>query len=437
MSGSLTSQTWVICTARASRSVPRLRPRPPGADDTQAMRSLASPCARRRSREMVGAVAPAEPSRKVRAVGSVHGSSGWKDEAGDASFPRMYPGRAPSKKNPGFDESLAGSVWQLGRTRHISNTSPMNGSSPRSGVPHVAPLNRRDASLPPWPARRRALPTRPCGRARPDARRASPKRLRHEEVDQPLGFPTRPDDPSRVPATGQGTRASTIELNYDLQSDFAERCSRSCAPSARWPATSASITACASFLFWPYSLSSTSPPTGRGMELAGQDGEPARAGTPQPARRARRVQSLDQGPRPVRSRSLPARHRSRRENCSHRPEARRVPEHRNIFFNGWLLSPRDMIEFRDGFKNKHVRVHFERATSCSSVPPDWILELGSRIATSTKWSRQEGRPLRWSASGRARRHDRLARRDGGVRQGRYRTISRSSFPPFAPLPPRR
>jgi L-ribulose-5-phosphate 3-epimerase len=31
----------------------------------------------------------------------------------------------------------------------------------------------------------------------------------------------------------------------------------------------------------------------------------------------------------------------------------------NIFFSGYLLSPADMIAFVDGFKSRHVRVHFD------------------------------------------------------------------------------
>ena len=31
----------------------------------------------------------------------------------------------------------------------------------------------------------------------------------------------------------------------------------------------------------------------------------------------------------------------------------------NIFFNGYLMTPAEMNAFVDGFKSKHVRVHFD------------------------------------------------------------------------------
>ncbi|MGL4555111.1 MAG: sugar phosphate isomerase/epimerase family protein, partial [Gemmataceae bacterium] len=53
----------------------------------------------------------------------------------------------------------------------------------------------------------------------------------------------------------------------------------------------------------------------------------------------------------------------------------------NIFFNGYLLSPRDMIEFVDGFKSKHVRVHFDTGNiSEYQQPQDWVRALGGRTA---------------------------------------------------------
>src|SRR5262249_27174169 len=52
----------------------------------------------------------------------------------------------------------------------------------------------------------------------------------------------------------------------------------------------------------------------------------------------------------------------------------------NIFFNGYLLSPRDMLEFVDGFKSPHVRVHFDTGNiMLFQRPEDWIDALGSRI----------------------------------------------------------
>src|SRR5205085_4055011 len=52
----------------------------------------------------------------------------------------------------------------------------------------------------------------------------------------------------------------------------------------------------------------------------------------------------------------------------------------NIFFSGYLLSPADMIAFVDGFKSKHVRVHFDTGNiMLFQQPQDWVLALGDRI----------------------------------------------------------
>jgi hexulose-6-phosphate isomerase len=53
----------------------------------------------------------------------------------------------------------------------------------------------------------------------------------------------------------------------------------------------------------------------------------------------------------------------------------------NIFFNGYLLSPQDMIAFVDHFKSKNVRVHFDTGNIMLFQHPEhWIPILGRRIA---------------------------------------------------------
>src|SRR4029077_18781551 len=64
------------------------------------------------------------------------------------------------------------------------------------------------------------------------------------------------------------------------------------------------------------------------------------------------------------------------------PRAEKLGVHlniENIFFNGYLLSPRDMIEFVDHFKSKHLRVHFDTGNiALFQQPRDWVLALGAR-----------------------------------------------------------
>ncbi|MCZ6678959.1 MAG: sugar phosphate isomerase/epimerase [Candidatus Poribacteria bacterium] len=52
----------------------------------------------------------------------------------------------------------------------------------------------------------------------------------------------------------------------------------------------------------------------------------------------------------------------------------------NIFFNGYLMSPPDIIEFVDSFNSPYVRVHFDTGNIMPFMFPEhWIPLLGERI----------------------------------------------------------
>jgi hexulose-6-phosphate isomerase len=52
----------------------------------------------------------------------------------------------------------------------------------------------------------------------------------------------------------------------------------------------------------------------------------------------------------------------------------------NIFFNGYLLSPPDMVELVDSFQSEHVHVHFDTGNIAPfQFPEHWIPILGKRI----------------------------------------------------------
>ena len=52
----------------------------------------------------------------------------------------------------------------------------------------------------------------------------------------------------------------------------------------------------------------------------------------------------------------------------------------NIFFNGYLLSPAEMIQFVDGFSSEYVQVHFDTGNiMLFQFPEHWIRILGRRI----------------------------------------------------------
>jgi hexulose-6-phosphate isomerase len=52
----------------------------------------------------------------------------------------------------------------------------------------------------------------------------------------------------------------------------------------------------------------------------------------------------------------------------------------NIFMNAFLLSPREMNEFVDGFRSERVRVHFDTGNIMQyQYPEHWVSMLGARI----------------------------------------------------------
>jgi hexulose-6-phosphate isomerase len=52
----------------------------------------------------------------------------------------------------------------------------------------------------------------------------------------------------------------------------------------------------------------------------------------------------------------------------------------NIFFNGYLLTPGEMIDFVDSFKSPRLHVHFDTGNiMLFQFPEHWIRILGNRI----------------------------------------------------------
>jgi L-ribulose-5-phosphate 3-epimerase len=52
----------------------------------------------------------------------------------------------------------------------------------------------------------------------------------------------------------------------------------------------------------------------------------------------------------------------------------------NIFANGFLFSPQEMVDFVDGFDNPHVQVHFDTGNIMQyQFPEHWIPILDRRI----------------------------------------------------------
>jgi hexulose-6-phosphate isomerase len=177
-----------------------------------------------------------------------------------------------------------------------------------------------------------------------------------------------------------------IELNYDLENDLSPKCGTREYEAIRHKAEDIgiAISGVCSFLYWPYSLTDNDPEKrSRGLELAskmiaaardlGTDNLLTIAGSvyipwikdSQPVALA----DCEKRSKEAISRLLPI-----------AEEAKVCLNIENIFFNGYLLSPADMIAYIDGFKSDRLRVHFDTGNiMLFQHPEDWVRALGRRI----------------------------------------------------------
>ena len=177
-----------------------------------------------------------------------------------------------------------------------------------------------------------------------------------------------------------------IELNYDLESDLSPKSGPKDFQEIRKMAEEIgiAISGLCSFLFWPYPLTSNNPTERkRGMELAGLMTEAAHhLGT----------ENLLVVPGAVHMPWREDHDPTPNDICDKRakeaigkliPKAEKLNVHlnmENIFFNGYLLSPDEMIRFVDGFNSEYVHVHFDTGNiMLFQFPEHWIRILGNRI----------------------------------------------------------
>lgn len=243
-----------------------------------------------------------------------------------------------------------------------------------------------------------------------DARRSSPRRYAMKKSINLWAFPY----PGRMTLReclqlAKDAGFDGIELNYDLESDLSPRATSKDLQAIRKMAADIgiAISGLCSFLFWPYSLTSNKvEDRTRGRELAGKMLEAAHdLGTENllvvpGAVSIPWIKNHDPVPLAECDR------RAREAIAGMLPRAEKLGVYlnmENIFFNGYLLSPQDMIQFIDSFKSKQVRAHFDTGNiMLFQHPQDWILALGSRIqnvhlkefdATGTDHSLAAFRPL--------------------------------------------
>ena len=221
----------------------------------------------------------------------------------------------------------------------------------------------------------------------PDSRRASPKRYAMKKSINQWAFPY-PDRMNLEECLRLAKDAGFdgIELNYDLDNDLSPKSGTRDYERMRRMADQIGIqiSGLCSFLFWPYPLTSNDPAKrSRGQELAGKMTQAAHD---------LGVENLLVVPGAV---HIPWRddhepvpndvcHRRAREAVGKmvgQAEKLKVSLNmENIFFNGFLMTPMEMVDFVDGFGSENVRVHFDTGNIMMfQFPEHWISVLGKRI----------------------------------------------------------
>ena len=221
----------------------------------------------------------------------------------------------------------------------------------------------------------------------PDPRSSSPKKYKMKKSINLWAFPY-PDRMNLRECLQLAKDAGFdgIELNYDLESYLSPKSRTKEFTNIRKMADKIGIeiSGLCSFLFWPYPLTSNDPKErARGLELAGLMTQAAHdLGTenllvvPGAVHMPWRA---DHDPTPNDLCDKRARDAVRKL----LPKAEKLGVYlniENIFFNGYLMTPGEMIEFVDSFESDHVKVHFDTGNiMLFQFPEHWIRQLGNRI----------------------------------------------------------
>ena len=177
-----------------------------------------------------------------------------------------------------------------------------------------------------------------------------------------------------------------IELNYDLDNDLSPKSGAKEYAAIRALADNIGIqiSGLCSFLFWPYPLTANdNAKRARGFELAAKMTQAAHD---------LGVENLLVVPGAV---NIPWRtdyepvpndvcdKRAREAIAKLLPNAEKLKVKlniENIFFNGYLMTPGEMMDFVDSYKSEYVKVHFDTGNIMMfQFPEHWIKMLGKRI----------------------------------------------------------
>jgi L-ribulose-5-phosphate 3-epimerase len=220
-----------------------------------------------------------------------------------------------------------------------------------------------------------------------DERRASARRYSMKKSINLWAFPY-PDRMSLRECLQLAKNAGfdAVELNYDLENDLSPKAGTEQLRAIRKMADDIgiAISGVCSFLYWPYSLTDNDEARRtRGLELAtlmikaahelGTENLLTIAGSVYiPWLKEREPVPYDVCDR-----------RARESISKLLPPAEKLGvclNIENIFFNGYLMGPEEMVKFVDSFGSERVRVHFDTGNiMLFQFPEHWIPILGRRI----------------------------------------------------------
>ncbi|MBM3830890.1 MAG: sugar phosphate isomerase/epimerase [Verrucomicrobia bacterium] len=223
--------------------------------------------------------------------------------------------------------------------------------------------------------------------AKPDSRRASPKRYAMKKSINLWAFPY-PDRMNLRECLQLAKDAGFdgIELNYDLDNDLSPKAGTKEFQAIRRMADQIGIqiSGLCSFLFWPYPLTSNDPAKrARGLELAGKI---AQAASDLGVENVLVVPGAVHIPwrtdhEPVRNDICEQRAKEAIAQLAKTAAKQKVYLNmENIFFNGFLMTPMEMNAFVDHFGNERVRVHYDTGNIAMFQHAEhWVPVLGKRI----------------------------------------------------------
>lgn len=177
-----------------------------------------------------------------------------------------------------------------------------------------------------------------------------------------------------------------VEINFALEGEFSAESTPQEIAAIRQLADKVgiAISGICSFLFWPYSMTSNDPERrAQGIELAGKMIDAAHL---------LGVENLLVVPGAVYAPWVPDFDPVPNDVCEQRakdavrqllPKAAKAGVSiniENIFANGFLFSPQEMVAFVDGFQSPHVQIHFDTGNIMHyQFPEHWVPILGKRI----------------------------------------------------------